>query len=447
MRKQTHPYLGLAFMTGLNLFNYLDRFVLPAVLTPLKTDLHLSDAQAGTANTAFMIGYFVTSPFFGYLGDRFPRKWLIAFGIFFWSLGTSLTAFSTGVVTLLGFRILVGLGEASYATLAPAWISDLFAPAKRNNALTIFYVAIPVGAALGFLLGGWTLHGAGGAVMRVVTRALAPVWPHAAQWFPGDWRGAFLCAGLPGLLLAAALLSLREPARGEADAAAGVAPPAADEPKPSWRDIFGLFRLGDFNIVLIGYTAYTFALGAFGFWAPTFLHRVHGVGVAEAAAFFGAVLVGTGLLGTLLGGFAATVWQRHHPAGYAMVLAGSTALAVPIAALAFLTGSTTVAMTLLGISMLLLFLPTGPINTLIVGEVPVVLRASAMALSIFVIHLFGDFWSPQIVGYLSDHWGASGDPSAGLRRAVLLLPAVLAVAAVFWGWLVFRKWEPIGGER
>jgi hypothetical protein len=92
-------------------------------------------------------------------------------------------------------------------------------------------------------------------------------------------------------------------------------------------------------------------------------------------------------------------------------------------------------------------LPTGPINTLIVGEVPVVLRASAMALSIFVIHLFGDFWSPQIVGYLSDHWGASGDPSAGLRRAVLLLPAVLAVAAVFWGWLVFRKWEPIGGER
>ena len=439
MRKQTHPYLGLAFMTGLNLFNYLDRYVLPAVLTPLKTDLHLTDAQAGTANTAFMIGYFFTSPLFGYLGDRSPRKWLIAGGIFFWSLGTTLTAFSTSLMALLAFRILVGLGEASYATLAPAWISDLFAPKRRNNALTIFYVAIPVGSALGFLLGGWTLRGAGSAAMRLVTQALAPVLPHAAQWFPGDWRGAFLCAGAPGLLLAVALLTLREPARGEADAEAGAAAPAEGQPKPAWRDIFGLFRLGDFNLILLGYTAYTFALGAFAFWAPTFLHRVHGLPVSAAANFFGAVLVGTGLLGTLLGGFIATAWQRRNRAGYAMILTGSILVAVPIAASAFLTASTPVAMTLLGISMLLLFLPTGPINTLIVEEVPVMLRASAMALSIFVIHLFGDFWSPQIIGYLSDHWGSVQYPDAGLRRAVLVLPAVLALAAVFWGWLVLRK--------
>ncbi len=273
--------------------------------------------------------------------------------------------------------------------------------------------------------------------MRVVTHALTPILPHAAAWFPGDWRGAFLCAGAPGLLLAVALLTLREPARGESEAAEEerAAPPVA-YPKPSLRDIAGLFRLGDFNLVLLGYTAYTFALGAFGFWAPTFLHRVHGLTVPAAAEFFGEVLVGTGLLGTLLGGFAATAWQRRNPAGYAMVLAGSTVLAVPIAAFAFLTASTGLAMTLLGLSMLLLFLPTGPINTLIVEEVPVMLRASAMALSIFVIHLFGDFWSPNIIGHLSDHWG-SGD--AGLRKAVLVLPAVLALAAVFWGWLTLRK--------
>jgi MFS family permease len=439
MRKQTHPYLGLAFMTGLNLFNYLDRYVLPAVLTPMKADLHLTDAQAGTANTAFMIGYFFTAPLFGYLGDRSPRKWLIAFGIFFWSLGTTLTAFSTSLMALLAFRILVGLGEASYATLAPAWISDLFAPKRRNNALTIFYVAIPVGSALGFLLGGWNLRGAGSAVMRIVNQALAPILPHAAQWFPGDWRGAFLCAGAPGLLLAIGLLTLREPARGESDALEGTSAALPAQPKPGWRDIAGLFQIRDFNLVLLGYTAYTFALGAFGFWAPTFLHRVHGLKVSAAADFFGLVLVGTGLLGTLLGGFAATAWQRRNPAGYAMVLAGSILLAVPVAALAFLTGSTTVSMALLGVSMLLLFLPTGPINTLIVEEVPVMLRASAMALSIFVIHLFGDFWSPQIIGYLSDQWGSAEHAGAGLRRAVLVLPAVLALAAFFWGWLVLRK--------
>ncbi len=438
MRQRTYPYLGLAFLTGLNLFNYLDRQILPAVLTPMARDLHLSDAQAGAANTAFMIGYFFTSPLFGYLGDRSPRKWLIAFGIFFWSLGTTLTAFSTSVLALLAFRVLVGLGEASYATLSPAWISDLFAPSRRNNALTIFYVAIPVGSALGYLLGGWSLGGPGAAAMRVVTRALVPLISHAPQWFAGDWRGAFLCAGAPGLLLAVALLLLREPARGESDTENAQAT-LADAPKPGWRDIAGLFRLGDFNLVLLGYTAYTFALGAFGFWAPTFLHRVHGLEVGDAAKFFGEVLVGTGLIGTLVGGFAATAWQRRNPAGYAMLLAGSVLLAVPVAACAFLTHSLPLAKTMLGLAMLLLFLPTGPINTLIVEEVPILLRASAMALSIFVIHLFGDFWSPQIIGLLSDHWSAGGNAENGLRKAVLVLPVVLALAAVFWGWLMVRK--------
>ena len=157
MKPSTQATLGLTFLTGLNLFNYLDRYVLPAVLTPLQKDLHLSAGDAGWANTAFMLGYFVTSPFFGFLGDRFPRKWLIAFGIFVWSLGTTLTAFSTGFALLLAFRVLVGLGEASYATLSPAWLSDLFPPARRNNALTIFYVAIPVGSALGFIIGGLVL--------------------------------------------------------------------------------------------------------------------------------------------------------------------------------------------------------------------------------------------------------------------------------------------------
>ena len=145
MQRSLTPFWTLFILTGLNLFNYLDRFVLPAVLPPLQKDLHLNDAQAGTIGTAFMIGYFVTSPFFGWLGDRFSRKWLIALGIFIWSLGTVLTGFAGSFTMLLGFRVLVGVGEASYATISPGVISDSFPAAKRNNALTIFYVAIPVG--------------------------------------------------------------------------------------------------------------------------------------------------------------------------------------------------------------------------------------------------------------------------------------------------------------
>src|SRR5208337_5026448 len=151
------PYLGLALLTGLNLFNYLDRYVLASVVPPIKADLQLSDGEIGWLTSAFMIGYFATAPIFGYLGDRWPRKGLIAFGVTFWSLGTILSGFSNGFWTLLACRVLVGLGEASYAVLAPAWLSDSFPAERRNNAMTIFYVAIPIGSALGYIVGGAAL--------------------------------------------------------------------------------------------------------------------------------------------------------------------------------------------------------------------------------------------------------------------------------------------------
>src|SRR5262249_28702482 len=87
-RKPLWPVASLIVLTGLNLLDYLDRQLLAAVLTPIKTELHLSDEQLGTIQSAFMWGYFLTSPIFGYLGDRMPRRFLIAAGVFVWSLGT-----------------------------------------------------------------------------------------------------------------------------------------------------------------------------------------------------------------------------------------------------------------------------------------------------------------------------------------------------------------------
>lgn len=444
MKKDYAPTLSLAFLTGLNLFNYLDRQVLPAVLTPLQKDLHLSAGDAGWANTAFMLGYFVTSPFFGYLGDRFPRKWLIALGIFVWSLGTTLTAFSTGFAMLLAFRVLVGLGEASYATLSPAWLSDLFPPAKRNNALTIFYVAIPVGSALGFIAGGLVLAHAGTSALLIASKNFCAHFIGAMGAEQGDWRPAFLLAGAPGLLLALGLLFLREPARGETET--GGEPAANSHAAPTLSDVAALFRIPDFNLVLVGYTAYTFALAAFGFWAAKFLNQVHGVKYENADHFFGLTLVVTGLVATMAGGFAATAWQRRFRAGYSTLLAASVLLAIPVATVAFVTSNTLLSQGCLAGAMFLLFLPTGPINTLIVESVPVMLRASAMALSIFVIHLFGDLWSPLIVGKLSDAWTVAGHPEVGLQRAVLILPAVLIIAAAFWGYLAWRQTHTLKGE-
>ncbi len=395
MNRKLSPTWTLVILAGLNLFNYLDRYVLSAVLSPLQKELHINDGQAGRIMTAFMIGYFVTSPFFGYLGDRWPRKWLIAAGIFVWSLGTVLTGFAGTFAILLSYRVLVGLGEASYATISPSLISDTFEPKRRNNALTIFYVAIPVGAALGSILGSQI----------------------AAHY---TWRDAFIWAGAPGLFLALILLPFREPERGLIEGKA-----TENKKPPTVKDILNLLRIPDYLLVVLGYTAYTFALGAFGLWGPTFLVRVHHVAVANAGSFFGLVLVVAGLLGTLVGGFAATSWQKRNPAGYAWTLALSVLLAVPFVVAAFLVNQTNISMACLALAMFFLFLCTGPVNTLIIETVPVNLRSSAMALSIFMIHLFGDVWSSEIVGRLADYWG-------NLQRAVLILPAALLVGGLFW---------------
>ena len=395
-RKQLSPAWILFILTGLNLFNYLDRYVLSAVLTPIQKELGLSDSQAGGLGTIFMIGYFVTSPVFGWLGDRCSRKWLIAAGIFVWSVGTILTGFATTFAMMIAFRVLVGLGEASYATISPSLISDSYGPAKRNNALTIFYVAIPVGAALGMTIGGLI----------------------AAKW---GWRHAFIWAGAPGLLLALVLLPFAELKRGQAE---GKTAEAAK--KPSVRDIVNLFRIPEYVLVVLGYSAYTFALGAFGIWGPTFLQRVHGVTVDQAGEFFGAVLAVAGLGGTMIGGFAATAWQKRNRAGYAWTLGLSVLTAVPLAFGAFLAGSTFWSMSFLAAAMFFLFLSTGPVNTLILETAPVNLRASAMAISIFMIHLFGDILSPVIVGWLSESFGGN------LQKAVLILPVALIVASVLW---------------
>ena len=153
--RRLSPTWVLVILTGLNLFNYVDRYVLSAVAEQVKKEFTLDDTKVGWLTTAFMLGYFLTSPFFGYFGDRMARKWLIALGIFVWSLGTVLTGFANSYWEVVFYRVMVGVGEASYATLSPGLLSDAFGPERRNNAFTIFYVAIPIGAALGAIIGSW----------------------------------------------------------------------------------------------------------------------------------------------------------------------------------------------------------------------------------------------------------------------------------------------------
>lgn len=391
----------LAILTALNLVNYLDRFLVMAVSPRIQESLGLDDAQTGWVATAFMLGYFVTSPIFGYLGDRYPRRGLIAAGVALWSLATVLSGFAPTYGAMIAARIAVGIGEASYATLGPTIIDDLATPKSRNRMLAAFYVAIPVGSALGFIVGGLLEHRYG-------------------------WRSAFFIAGGPGLLLALVTLLLHEPARAA----------SAEAKQPAMVVYKELARTPQYVLTVLGYVAQTFALGGFTAWAAPFLYRKLCLELHQADSYFGAITVVTGLAGTAIGGVLADRWPgADRSQAYLRVCAWTSFIAAPLALVALRMPTATLFLVALAACELAVFTSVSPVNAAILQTVPPALRATAMAVSIFMIHLFGDLVSPPLIGHISD---AAGDARAfcsgarGLQVGMYFLPAALLVSAFAW---------------
>jgi MFS family permease len=356
----------------------------------------------------------LTSPLFGRLGDRGNRPRLLAAGVALWSLATAAGAFARSYAGLFAARAAVGVGEAAYATIAPAMLADLYPREKRGRVFAVFFLATPVGSALGYILGGLIDQHYG-------------------------WRAAFLVSGAPGLLLALAFLALRDPARGgaEPEDRGDLRSPSSHAARGggfvgAWKR---LVRNGLYVRTVAGYAAYTFALGALAFWTPAFLERVRGVPRAEATVVFGAIAVATGIVGTLAGGW---LTDRLKPDGRRpeLWLSGwATLAAAPFVAAAFLLPERSAYLTAIVVAELLLFCSTGPINAVIVGVVSPAERATASALAIFAIHAFGDVPSPPLVGLVSD--------ARGLQTAfLLLLPPALLVGG--WIWLFASRRRPAG---
>lgn len=398
------PGAILALLTGLNLLNYLDRLVVSAVLPKLQEELALSNFQGGLLATVFLVGYFLTSPIFGALGDRLPRKGLIAIGVLVWSAATIASGLAVGLWTLLLARAVVGVGEASYATLAPTIIDDVAEPTRKGRALAVFYIAMPVGAALGYIVGGFV----------------------ESRW---GWRSAFFVAGGPGIALALVCLLIAEPAR------------KLSTEKPNvGRDVRTLVRMDLYRKAVFGYCALTAAIGAFSYWAPKFLYKRYDLPLATANFRFGLITVVAGAIGTILGGrWADRAVRKDEADGHASTPAAAARSRVrallricaigsicgaPIAVGCFVAPSANVFFVFAFFAILFLFLNTSPINAVLLQSVPPELRASAMALSIFSIHVLGDLWSPPLVGLLSDH--------LPIQIAMMTLP--LAIGASGWLW-------------
>lgn len=385
---------AIVVLTAMNLLNYFDRWVPSAVKPLFQADLGLTDAQTSYPLTAFVVVYMLASPVFGALADKFPRRVLIAAGVALWSAATAGAAFATGFWTFLFARALVGVGEAAYATISPALIADFYPAERRNRVLTIFYVAIPVGSALGFGVGG------------VLGQAFG-------------WRTAFLACGIPGILAAALCLFMREPVRGGFDREAAA-------PALSWPEaIRALRKSGEYVWSVGGYVLVTFASGAFADWAPAYLNRYRGMDVAEAGRIMGIIAVVGGLGGTVAGGLLADRLRKRTRQPYFALSAISMLLATVFIAAGFVVGDLWTSLALMTAGQFFMWCYNSPINAVIVNSVGAGLRARAFSLSILAIHILGDAISPPIVGEIS---GATGR----LDLALWLVPLTLLLGAIIW---------------
>lgn len=395
---------ALVVLTGINLLNYLDRYVVSPIAPDLKAAMGLTDAQLGWLVPAFMLVYMIAAPAFGAWGDRGSRIRPIAIGVFIWSLATMASGLARNYPQLLAGRALVGIGEAAYVAIAPALLADCFRAESRGRVYSVLNMAIPVGSALGYILGGLVSHHFG-------------------------WRAAFFVAGAPGLLLAAAVLWLPDPPRGIQDAPA----PAARDTAPAMRGAaapgplavyLNLLRRAPYMLLVLGYAAYTFALGGLAFWMPTFLERVHGIPKVQATTGFGAIVVVTGFVGTFVGGWLGDYCLKYSRQAYLWFSGATTLLAVPFVVVALTASAASAYYPGIVCAQLLLFMSTGPINAAIVNMVSPFERASAVALSMFAIHLLGDVPSPPLIGSISD--------ASSLGQAVLIVPVAVAIGGLVW---------------
>jgi MFS transporter, Spinster family, sphingosine-1-phosphate transporter len=396
-----YPRTALALLTALNLLNYIDRSVLFAVQDLVKAEFHRSDAAFGLITSVFFVFYMCAAPFMGPLSLRFSRKRVIVAGALVWSVATLLTAVTRNFNGLVIRHTLVGIGEASFVILSPTFVADMFPVEKRGRVMGVFYLAIPVGTALGYLLGG----------------VMGPTY---------GWRAPFYVGAAPGVLLALLLLLIPEPPLGQFD--------TRESQTPERDTLRSLIHNPAFLTATFGMAMMTFALGGLQVWMPTFLHRAHGYSLLDANIIFGLSTVLNGLVASLAGGWISDRLLRRTKSAHYLVSAVSLGLGIPAMCVALFTSGKPMIVGIF-VAEFFLLLNTGPLNAAVIDSVGPHVRAAALAVNIFVFHLLGDVPSPALIGYMSDKYS--------LRLGFLgpVIAIALSSAILFYG---MRFAPPLG---
>lgn len=384
---------ALALLLALNLFCYLDRYIIASIVPVLKAEFLPNDPNpngiSGLLATAFLVSYMVTAPIFGWLADRYSRWLIIGSSVALWSLASGATGLATSFTMLLCTRVFLGVGEAGYGPAAPTILSDLFPIEKRGRVLAWFYMAIPVGSALGYAFGGF-MH--------------------------EHWRWAFFLVLPPGLLLAAACWWMPEPRRAEG------------KEKPKLADYKQLLRIPSLVTNILAQTAMTFAIGGLSNWAPTYFIEQRGIPARDAGVIFGAMLAIAGIFSTLFGGWLGDKLRSRFEGAYFLVSGAGMLLGFP-ATIAMLYVPFPYAWGCIFLAVFFLFMNTGPANTALANVTPPSMRATAFAANIFVIHALGDALSPPLMGWVTDKAHHNWNPAFWLVSTVMLVAGVTWIAS------------------
>ena len=386
--------LALGLLVAINLFNYIDRFVLAAVEPNIRAAFFAPGdpyamARTGLLAPAFLVTYMLAAPVLGFLADRFSRWVIVGICVILWSFATAASGFAATFMALLFTRIFVGIGEGGYGPAAPTILADYFALGMRGRIMAIFCGAIPVGSALGYVLGGLINHQLG-------------------------WRWAFYMVAVPGILLGLFCFFQTDPR-----ASSGVRP---ERKRANLGDYLCLLRNRSFVFNCLAQTAMTFALGGLAFWMSAYLIFRH-QSPEVATPIFGGITVVAGLLSTLLGGFVADRLQKRFSGAYFLVSGVGMLVAFPLT-IAMLYTPFPLAWVFLFGAVFFVFLNTGPSNAALANVVEARVRATAFAVNILIIHFLGDAFSPPLLGAVAGH--------ADMNIAFLVIAAAMLLSGVIW---------------
>jgi MFS family permease len=402
-QEKTSAYSALALLLGINLFNYIDRQVLAALEPDIRASFFASSdvnamTKTGWLGDAFLVTYMISAPILGFLADRFSRWVIIGSAVILWSLASGGSGLAATFGILFVTRIFVGIGEGGYGPAAPTILSDLFPIETRGRIMAIFCAAIPVGSALGYVIGGLICAHLG-------------------------WRWAFYIVAPPGLLLGLLCFWQRDPR---------VAAHHVMQKSPRRRltDYLRLFRTWSYLFNCIAQTLMTFAAGGLGYWVPAYL-RYRNQSPAFGMTVFGLITVVAGLTSTLLGGIVADKLRPRFAGSYFWISGIGMVIASPIfvASLYIPFPAAWIAMFL---AIFFLFLNTGPSNTALANVSLPGVRATAFAVNIFVIHALGDVQAFWMLGYIGGH--------TNMRIAFLFVSVIILASGL--AWLIGAKYLP-----